>query len=96
MLAKKIRGIVNFTEGCSYCSKRIINETNCLGATYPHIAEILWNKEDGYKYSFSANVEVDFKCLDCGCKIPEKNLNKVSTKGLSVKTVLMVYHILKN
>ena len=82
-LAKKIRGMSTSTEGCSYCSKRIINETNCLATTHPHIAEILWNKEDGYKYSFSANVEVDFKCLDCGCKIPEKNLNKVSTKGLS-------------
>lgn len=68
---------------CPYCAGRRVNETNCLWATHPEIVKILWNLEDSYKYTAGSHTKADFKCLDCGYKIKNKEIKSVINQGIS-------------
>ena len=58
---------------CPICSnRRVLNGYNDLWSTHPHIANMLKDKEDGYKYTFGSNVKLNFICPDC------KNEKKLS------------------
>lgn len=58
---------------CPICSnRRVLKGYNDLWSTHPHIANMLKDKEDGYKYTFGSNVKLNFICPDC------KNEKKLS------------------
>ena len=50
---------------------------NDLWTTHPHIAQLLLNPDDGYKYAAHNSVKLDFKCPDCG-KVAKRLLSYVS------------------
>lgn len=74
----------NIKNGCPYCSRRkVCKGENDLWTTHPHIAKLLKNPKDGYKYMYGTNTELDFICPNCGNLIHKKpylllnNHNKV-------------------
>jgi hypothetical protein len=54
-----------------------------MWSTKPELASMLLNTEDGYKYTYSANQKVDWKCLNCNTVIKQKYINNVNRVGLS-------------
>lgn len=53
--------------GCSVCSnKMIIKGINDINTTHPYISKWLYNKEDGYNYSFGSGKKLDWICPNCG------------------------------
>jgi hypothetical protein len=60
----------NIKENCPYCSRQRVwkGETD-LWTTHPHIAKLLKNKEDGYKYMYGTKTKLDFICPLCGTLI---------------------------
>lgn len=76
----------NQIEFCPVCCDNpntIVKGYNDVWTTNPEVAKLLWNKEEGYKYSKSSRKKVDWKCTDCGSKIKNKSFNNVSRHGLS-------------
>ena len=68
--------------GCPYCSNRkVLVGYNDIWTTHPHIASMLKNPEDGYKYTYGMSVHLDFICPKCG-SILCRSLNSVSSDGL--------------
>lgn len=62
----KPNSILNGT-GCPYCAgKKVLVGYNDMWTTRPDIARLLKNPEDGYKYTCSSGIELDFQCPDCG------------------------------
>lgn len=69
-------------KGCPYCSNaRVLTGYNDIWTTRPDVAQILKNKNDGYKYTSGSNKKVDFICPECG-SISNKSIVSVSTRGL--------------
>lgn len=67
---------------CACCAnQKIVRGINDMWTTAPEIAKMLWNKEDGYKYTKSCNKMLDWKCPTCGTKIPNKNCNQIFRQG---------------
>lgn len=70
--------------GCAVCSnRRIVIGYNDINTTNPELARLLWNPEDGYKYTYQSNKSVDFKCPNCQSKVANKSINSVCNQGLS-------------
>ena len=70
--------------GCPYCChtpKKILIGFNDMWTTNQKLAELLANKEDGYKYTQYSNKKVDWKCKDCGNIIRNKTISDISLKG---------------
>lgn len=64
---------------CGVCCKRsklVYVGINDLWTKNPTVAQYLLNPDDGYKYSESSNVKVDFICNCCG-KICNRSINTV-------------------
>ena len=56
--------------GCPICSgRRVLKGFNDLWTTHPEYAQLLKNKDDGYKYSFGSNVKLCWVCPDCNNEI---------------------------
>ena len=69
---------------CPYCSgHKVWRGFNDVWTVNPVIAEMLLNPEDGYKYTQSSNVKVDWKCLSCENIIKNKQMNEINQRGLS-------------
>lgn len=70
--------------GCNVCSNRKVKiGYNDIHTTNRGLGDLLWNKEDKYKYTEHSNYKVDWKCPDCGCKIENKMINSINKIGLS-------------
>lgn len=69
-------------QNCPYCAGSRVNNTNCMWTTAPEVAKLLWNSEDGYKYTYKSNQKSDFKCSDCGSKINNKTIMNITAHGL--------------
>ena len=61
---------------------RDVKKVNDLWTTHPEIASLLLNPEDGYKYSKSLKVKVDWKCPECSKVIKNKTIGNVYYQGL--------------
>lgn len=76
---------VNFDRGdrCPYCShhKIIIGKTD-IWTTNPEVAELLKDREDGYKYTAYSNKAVEFVCNKCGQDVGKKVIASVTQRGL--------------
>ena len=63
----------NIKNGCPYCSRqKVCKGENDLWTTHPHIAKLLKNPKDGYKYMYGTNTKLDFICPNCGTLIHKK------------------------
>lgn len=67
---------------CPYCNSNRVNETNCLWTTNPKIAELLVDKEFGYKITKGHNGKAEFKCNNCE-SIQSNSVNNVVRRGFS-------------
>lgn len=71
---------------CPFCCQsptQIAIGYNSMWDTNSELAKLLLNSEDGYKYTQSSNVKVDWKCPECGHIINNVMINKVNKRGLS-------------
>lgn len=69
--------------GCPYCAnKKVLPGFNDLWTTHPHIAKLLQNPEDGYKYTYGSGKKVTFICPDCG-STSVKDIHVVCQNGLA-------------
>lgn len=70
--------------GCSVCMNQVVKKgINDMWTTNPELAKLLNNPEDGFKYMQNSNLKVDWKCLDCGNIIRNKQPSNIKNKGLS-------------
>lgn len=69
--------------GCQICAnKAVLKGFNDMWTTHPEQARLLANVEDGYKYTYSSNVKVDWICGECDEPIKDKTINKINDRGL--------------
>lgn len=62
---------------CPACAnKKVFVGYNDLWTTHPHIAQLLYDKNDGYKYTYGSGKKVKWKCKDCGY-IVEHTIQKI-------------------
>lgn len=68
---------------CAVCkNKKVLKGYNDIWTTNPEVAKLLLNKEDGYKYTYSSNKKVFWKCPYCE-NIMLKTIGDVYQHGLS-------------
>ena len=59
--------------GCPCCANQIcVTGINDMWTTHPNLAELLANKEDGYKYTFGTTEKLGFKCQFCDSVVFKK------------------------
>lgn len=52
--------------GCNVCAnKKVLIGYNDMWTTHPKVAELLLDKNDGYKITYGAQIRLDFKCPIC-------------------------------
>lgn len=64
-------------QGCPFCRGLKVNHTNCLSTTHPEISKLFYDPHDGYKFTAGSEKRSDFKCLDCGFKLKNKQINTI-------------------
>jgi len=72
--------------GCPYCCpfpQKVLVGFNDMWTTNPELAKLLFNPEDGYKYTQCSNKKVDWKCPHCNQIVKNKIINDVNKRGLS-------------
>jgi len=68
---------------CAVCkNKKVLKGYNDIWTTNPELAKLLLNEDDGYKYTYSSNKKVLWKCSFCG-NIMSKTVGDVYQHGLS-------------
>jgi len=69
-------------DGCPYCAnKKVLIGFNDAWTTNNELASLLENPDDGYKYTQSSHIKVNWKCK-CGNTIRRKSLYRVNSRGL--------------
>lgn len=77
-------GSINYNGGCGVCaSKKVKIGFNDIWTTNRELGEILWNPNDGYKYTTGSKTKVDWKCPNCQLKIQNKEIYSIKDQGLS-------------
>lgn len=70
--------------GCGVCyGKKALKGYNDMHTTDPELGILLWDYEDGYKYTAQSNKKIHWKCPDCGEKIENKVISTVYRQRLS-------------
>ena len=75
----------NFLSGnrCPVCNgKKTVIGYNDLWTTYPEIAKMLKNSDDGYKYTSGSNRKVEWICPDCNNETKPQTITSVVNSGL--------------
>lgn len=68
--------------GCPVCGgQKCVRGKSDLWSTDPHIAELLWNPEEGYQHRRREAYYTDWKCPVCGKKIKHKNIAQITVEG---------------
>lgn len=69
---------------CPYCAPnpKVLVGFNDMCTTNPELAKLLLNPKDGYRYTQSSNVKVDWKCLDCGNVVKNKIIRNIHKWGV--------------
>jgi len=69
---------------CPICSnKKVKIGINDMWTTNPSLANLLHDKNDGFKYTQASSVFVNWKCDKCENIIINKSINNISKRGLS-------------
>ena len=70
-----------YGSGCLICAGKIIDDTNCLATTHPHIVDMLCtvNNKVGvaYKYSYGSNKKLFWKCDKGDDHIWQKSISEI-------------------
>lgn len=69
--------------GCPCCGKKqmvVVRNINDLYTTHPHIANLLVNKDDGFKYTYGSIDKVKIKCPYCESEFL-KSITKLTSRG---------------
>lgn len=77
---------LNRLTGCNVCTnnpQKILIGYNDMWTTNSNLALLLYNPEDGYKYTEHSDHRLDWKCPNCGYIIKNKKIDDISKKGLS-------------
>lgn len=70
--------------GCGCCDgKIVVKGINDMWTTNPELANLLADKNDGYKYTSSCNKKVDWKCPICKTIHRDKSIANISRRGLN-------------
>lgn len=71
--------------GCNVCCRnpKVKVGFNDMHTTAPWMINILWNRDDGYKYTSNSARLIDWKCDNCNHKIKNKSPNSIYSFGLS-------------
>lgn len=70
--------------GCGCCNgKVVVKGINDMWTTKPELAELLLNKDDGYRYTSTSGLKTDWKCPICHTVHRNKAINNISLRGLS-------------
>lgn len=74
-------------QGCPSCGKKrsgdkVVKGVNDIHTTNEYLSKRLANYEDGFKYKQFSAKRVDFKCLDCGEIIKNKQICNIANRGL--------------
>jgi predicted transcriptional regulator len=70
--------------GCPYCTnQKILIGFNDMWTTNPELAKLLYNPEDGYKYTQGTTKKANWKCPNCNNIIKNKSISNVRKHGLS-------------
>jgi len=70
--------------GCPYCAnQKILIGLNDMWTTNYNLAKLLFNIEDGYKYTQKSKKRLDWKCPNCGVIIKNKTISDICNNGLS-------------
>lgn len=77
----------NYPLTCPYCNPKKVTNITIIGlddlwTTDPHVANLLLNKDDGYKYGRGSSNVLMFKCPICG-NVVSKQINAVVKPGFS-------------
>lgn len=74
----KFENVLLKGSGCKVCGRsRVVAGRNDLATTNPEYVHILYNPEDATKYAITSDKKVDFKCENCGSKIPQKYISTI-------------------
>lgn len=77
---------VSANYGCPVCSNTIIvSGINDMHTTHPKLANMLYNSDDGYKYSAHTSHKLTWKCQICGSKTHPICPDEIIRNGLSCK-----------
>ena len=71
-------------KGCPYCSypaRKVLVGFNDIHTTHPSLGKLLFNQEDGYRYTQSSNTKVDWKCPECGEIIKKRAISQIHSQG---------------
>jgi hypothetical protein len=75
---------INIKTGCKICAGTQIQiGINDMWTTVPDVAKLLLNPEDGYKYTYGSQKEVNWLCPVCGEIIYNKPIARIYQRGLS-------------
>jgi DNA-directed RNA polymerase subunit RPC12/RpoP len=68
---------------CAVCTNKIVYiGFNDVWTTNPDMAILLYNPDDGYKYTQGSNKKVNWKCQRCGHIIKNKSFANIKHNGL--------------
>ena len=70
-----------YGSGCLICAGKIIDNSNCLATTHPHIAEMLCPesnlKDIAYKYSYGSQKKLIWRCPEGDDHIWKKSISEI-------------------
>lgn len=73
-------------KGCAVCCSPpqiVVQGINDIATTNPKLGNLLWDKNDKYKYTKNSNQKVNWKCPDCDEIIKNKKISNINKEGLS-------------
>src|ERR1035437_4433913 len=73
-------------QGCPYCCptpRKVVIGLNDMWTTNSELAQLLLNSDDGYKYTKSSSIKINWKCPECGNIIKNNAPHKINRYGLS-------------
>lgn len=80
----KIESLIINNSGCPVCAnKKVEIGINDMWTTAPELAELLHNKDDGYKYTKLSAKKVNWECPICGEIIYDKIISNIYKQGLA-------------
>jgi Zn finger protein HypA/HybF involved in hydrogenase expression len=74
----KLESVLLKGSGCKICGgSRVVAGYNDIATTHPEYVHIFYNPEDAKKCAIFSDKKVDFKCENCGSKIPQKHVSTI-------------------
>lgn len=80
----KLEHLIKNGSGCPVCAnKKVEAGINDMWTTAPELASLLYNKDDGYKYTKLSSQKLIWMCPICGEVIYDKMISNIYKQGLT-------------